>query len=288
MNVLSLFDGISCGQLALDRAKIPVTKYYASEINALCQRVTQSNYPNTVQLGTVNKWETRGIDFSSVELIIAGSPCQGFSFAGDQLAFNDPRSRLFFVFVAVLRHVSALNPSVKFMLENVKMASKHQNVINDYLGVRPKLVNSALVSAQNRERLYWANWEFDLPSDVNVTMSDIIDGDFWSTREKSYCIDAHYHKGSNFKRYFFRSGRQLVLENGYDPRGRMNFQNANGVMRFDGNRWRKLSVVECERLQTIPDDYTQGIPESARYAAIGNAWTVDVIAHILSCLPRCS
>ena len=133
MNVLSLFDGISAGQVALERAGISVTNYYASEIDKYAIKVTMANYPNTIQLGDVTKWREWDIDWSSIDLLIGGSPCQGFSFAGKQLAFDDPRSALFFVYVDILNHIRSVNPDVKFMLENVKMKREHLDVITEKL-----------------------------------------------------------------------------------------------------------------------------------------------------------
>ena len=135
MVVLSLFDGISCGQIALERAGIKVDKYYASEVDKYAITVTQANYPDTIQLGDVTKWREWDIDWGGIDLLIGGSPCQGFSFAGKQLAFDDPRSKLFFVYVDILNHIRSLNPDVKFLLENVKMKKEHLAVITEQLGV---------------------------------------------------------------------------------------------------------------------------------------------------------
>ena len=141
MNVLSLFDGISCGQVALERAGIEVDNYYAAEVDKYAIKVTQANYPNTIQLGDVTKWREWDIDWSSIDLLIGGSPCQGFSFAGKQLAFDDPRSALFFEYLNILNHIKAVNPGVKFMLENVRMKKEHLNVITNLLGVEPVFIN---------------------------------------------------------------------------------------------------------------------------------------------------
>jgi DNA (cytosine-5)-methyltransferase 3A len=157
MNILSLFDGQSCGQIALKELNFPVTKYYASEIDKFAILQTQHNFPNTIQLGNIENWRAWDIDWKSINLILAGSPCQGFSFAGKQLAFDDPRSRLFFVFIDILNHVKKLNPNVKFLLENVNMKQEHMRVITEYCGVFPVNINSNLVSAQNRNRWYWTN-----------------------------------------------------------------------------------------------------------------------------------
>lgn len=155
MNVLSLFDGMSCGQIALRELGITVDRYYASEINKHAIKQTQLNFPDTIQLGDV-----RGIhakDLPKIDLLIGGSPCQGFSFAGKQLNFNDPRSALFFEFVRILKECREINPDLKWMLENVRMKREYEQVISDTLGIKPVMINSALVSAQNRVRLYWSN-----------------------------------------------------------------------------------------------------------------------------------
>lgn len=217
MNVLSLFDGMSCGRIALERAGIEVNKYYASELDKYAIKVTQANWPNTIQLGDVTKWQEWDIDWSSIDLLIGGSPCQGFSFAGKQLAFDDPRSKLFFVYSDILTHIDserdkAGKKEVKFLLENVKMKKDYLEIISDHLGVKPVFINSALVSAQNRQRYYWANWEFSQPEDKGIMLTDVLESDY-ADREKSHCLDANYYKGGNLKSYFEKSRRQLVFKN---------------------------------------------------------------------------
>jgi DNA-cytosine methyltransferase len=170
LNVLSLFDGMSCGRIALERVGIKVNKYYASEIDKHAIKVTQHNYPDTIQLGSVT--EIKGTDLPQIDLLIGGSPCQGFSFAGKGLNFEDPRSKLFFEFVRLLKDC---NPKY-FLLENVKMKQEFQDIISEQLGVRPILINSSLVSAQNRERLYWTNIPIEgLPNDKGLFLKDIIE-----------------------------------------------------------------------------------------------------------------
>lgn len=155
MNVLSIFDGISCGRVALDRAGINVGSYYASEIDKFAIKVSESNYPDIIRLGDVTKWREWDIDWSSIDLVTGGSPCQGFSFAGKQLAFDDPRSKLFFEMVLIIKKVLSHNPDAYFLLENVKMKKEFEAVITEFLGVKSTLINSSLLSAQNRNRLYW-------------------------------------------------------------------------------------------------------------------------------------
>ena len=190
MNVLSLFDGMSGGQIALTNMGVKIDTYYASEIDKHAIAQTQLNFPNTIQLGSVTEWQTWDIDWSSIDIIFAGSPCQGFSFAGKQLAFEDPRSKLFFVFVDILNHIRKYNPNVLFLLENVKMKAEHEAVITQYVGVNPIEINSALLSAQNRVRLYWTNIGvvkrglFDeyypgipQPKDKGILLRDILESD---------------------------------------------------------------------------------------------------------------
>jgi len=315
MNVLSLFDGMSCGQIALNRIGMKPAKYYASELDKYAIKVTQANYPNTIQLGDVTKWREWDIDWSSIDLLIGGSPCQVFSFAGKQLAFDDPRSKLFFVYVDILNHIKSVNPNVKFLLENVKMKKEYLDIISEHLGVEPVFINSALVSAQNRQRYYWANWEIGLPEDKGIVLADIIE-DGVVDRDKSWCIDANYFKGGNLKSYFEKHRRQLVFElskinprcvdvsineNGIRPHrgdkrksgiselGRMIFTDGRKTYALttshmpkiiDHLGYRKLTPVECERLQTVPDGYTAHVSNTQRYKLLGNGWTVDVIAHI--------
>lgn len=155
MNVLSLFDGMSCGRIALYEAGIKVNKYFASEIDKHAIAQTQLNFPDTIQLGDVT--QVKGCDLPKIDLLIGGSPCQGFSFAGKQLNFKDPRSVLFFEYVRILRELKTINPDIKFLLENVRMRKECELVISNELGLFPVEINSALVSAQNRVRLYWTN-----------------------------------------------------------------------------------------------------------------------------------
>ena len=157
INVLSLFDGMSCARLALEDQGIDIDKYYTSEIDNI-GKVVQQKYPSTIPLGDVTNWKNWDIEWDDIDLITSGSPCQGFSFAGKRLNFEDPRSKLFFVFVDILNHCRSVNSNVKYLLENVKMAKEHEVVISRCLGVNPIEINSALLTAQNRKRLYWCNF----------------------------------------------------------------------------------------------------------------------------------
>ena len=326
MRVLSLFDGISCGQVALERAGVPIEKYYASEIDKYAIQITQKNFPDTEQLGDVVELKTN--QFRSVDLLIGGSPCQGFSFAGKQLNFIDPRSRLFFEFVRIL---DKINPKY-FMLENVKMKQEYQDIISKYLGVKPIEINSNLVSAQNRKRLYWTNIPLEIPSDKGIYLKNIVheftDGlnfndlsDYIVPFDKSLQIInkevqtgkiGFFRKDSQANRVYSIHGKAVTLcgeaGGGAAKMGQYLFgcitpnrinkrqkgqrfnngekfytltaQDRHGVL-IDGYI-RKLTPIECERLQTLPDNYTLGIPQAQRYKCLGNGWTVDVISHIFN------
>ena len=219
--VLSLFDGMSCGQIALNRCGIKYDKYYAAEIDKHAMKVTQANYPNTIQLGDVTKWKEWDIDWSKVDLLLAGSPCQGFSFAGKQLAFDDPRSALFFVFVDIWKHIQKHNSNAKYLLENVRMKKEHEAVINKMMGIEPLVINSSLLSAQNRVRLYWtniANEPYGLfgdmqcmipqPKDKGILLRDILESD----------VDEKYYLSDKMLKYFsnravnFNQGKVNVRE----------------------------------------------------------------------------
>jgi len=176
LNVVSCFDGMSCGQESLKQLGIPVGKYYSSELDKYAIAVTQHNHPDTIQVGDITNWREWDIDWSSIDLIFGGSPCQGFSFAGKQLAFDDPRSKLFFVFVEIINHIKKVNPNVKFLLENVRMKQEYLDIISEHIGVQPVKINSALVSAQNRVRYYWTNIEgVEQPKDRGILLKDVLE-----------------------------------------------------------------------------------------------------------------
>lgn len=207
MKVLSLFDGMSCGQIALKQLGIIPERYYASEVDKHAIKQTQLNFPDTIQLGNVTKWKEWDIDWKSIDLILAGSPCQGFSFAGKQLAFDDPRSKLFFVFIDILNHIRSLNPDVLFLLENVNMKKSHMRIISEYCGVFPVNINSNLVSAQNRDRWYWTNIrtkqvglfgevyvDIPQPEDKGIFLRDILES---QVDEKYYVSQAVLDRMNN-------------------------------------------------------------------------------------------
>tara|TARA_R110002167_G_scaffold45515_6_gene136748 strand:+ start:633 stop:1586 length:954 start_codon:yes stop_codon:yes gene_type:complete len=316
MNILSLFDGMSCGRIAAERAGFDVENYYASELDKYAITVTQANWPNTIQLGDVTKWREWDIDWANIDLLIGGSPCQGFSFAGKQLAFDDPRSALFFEYMNILNHIKAVNPNVKFMLENVKMKQEYLDVISSMVGVDPVFINSALVSAQNRKRYYWANWDFYQPRDEDINLIDCLEDEVdikfihtqkaldymdravkggrnhWDFKhhsdvrnDKSQCITANTFKGVPYS---------AVIAFRENLRAKSKCVRSGGRGSFDRHEWdsadkihvRKFTPTECERLQTVPDNYTNHVSNTQRYKMLGNGWTVDVIVHIFKSLIR--
>jgi DNA (cytosine-5)-methyltransferase 3A len=406
MNVLSLFDGMSCGRIALERLGIPVDNYYASEIDKYAIQVSQANYPDIIQVGDVTELDTSTLP--KIDLIMGGSPCQGFSFAGKQLAFDDPRSALFFEFV---RCVEELKPKY-FLLENVRMKKEYLDVISEYMGVEPIMINSALVSAQNRVRFYWTNIPgIEQPEQRGIVLRDILETQtnekpvkdternqrhYRNNDEKSLCMtlvkETHdkpnkihdipkdvlkdnerqrrvYGKNGKSPTLLARSDSPKVMKSdkplhigtavdikGHDQIKRVYSEDgksptlttcggghrepkvavfsedrinkfketlkddpkpsANGIIQLNnpshssgrvyspdgksptlmaGNSgggkepvkinddvyWRKLTPVECERLQTVPDNYTNHVSNTQRYKMLGNGWTIEVIAHIL-------
>lgn len=416
MKVLSLFDGMSCGQIALNRLGIKVDKYYASEIDKYAIQVTQANFPKTIQIGDV--CDIKAEDYQDVDLIMAGSPCQGFSFAGKQLAFDDPRSALFFEFIRLLKEIK---PKY-FLLENVKMKKEYLQVISEQVsacypeipfGIEPIFINSSLVSAQSRQRYYWTNIpNITQPEERGIVLRDILETDadtFLSeeaiaymnrgsekytgkkTRaehyikhesEKSKTLTANMHKGVPYgviaidkpkqvgkvkdggqgNRIYSQDGKGITLSaqsggtagngnmlvetsdkpehigtavdvNGHDIlkrvyspdgksptvttcqggntepkvvagawRGRYNEDGStsqkleltkdtksnslttvqkDNVLTKNKVYWRKLTPLECERLQTVPDNYTNHVSNTRRYQMLGNGWTIEVICHIL-------
>ena len=344
IKVLSLFDGISCGRVALERAGFEIEKYYASEIDKFAKIIAQKNYPDTIQVGDITK--LKGEDYD-VDLVMGGSPCQGFSFAGKQLNFDDPRSALFFEFVRLLKEIK---PKY-FLLENVRMKQEHQDVISEHLGVKPIMINSSLVSAQNRYRLYWTNIpNIEQPNDKEINLKSLLQNEE-EVDEKYYLTENNI---KTINRNFGSKGKIIDLEEDFSLIEKMNYPSrikqklqcikcptltaAMGTgggnvpvitikeatkkgfveikdgecfdntfpnsetrrgrkmdkksncltaanydyLLFKNERIRKLTEIECERLQTLPDRYTEDISMTQRYKALGNGWTVDVVAHILT------
>lgn len=366
-NILSLFNGISALHLALDRAGIEINTCYYAEIDKYANKITEQHYPNDVALGDVTKWREWNIDWSSIDLVGAGFPCQAWSVAGKQLGDKDERGMLFWTTLEIIAHVLKHNPKAKFLMENVKMKKDFEQYITHHteqaLGrVEKTLINSALVSAQNRQRYYWTNFEVTQPEDKGVLLKDIIEGDFVD-RDKSQTILATIYKenaksmvkrgkmglvvgGAIRGRYLVDGKRQdhkmktarlteqrlevrkdgktntlttvqkdnvVVLKNESATKDNKSYsltasyggavawnscQKKQRTMipvaestdenpnQYNGILYRKLTPIECERLQTFPDNWTDCVSNTQRYKALGNAWTVDVIAHIFKCMQR--
>lgn len=309
MRVLSLFDGISCGRVALDRAKIKVDSYFASEVDKYAIEIAKKNYPNTVELGDV-----RNIHYDStthtlygenvkikteIDMLIGGSPCQSFTFAGKRQGMStttqveittlaqyleyktkgyafEGQSYLFWEYVRLLNEIK---PKY-FLLENVKMSTNWKDVISTAIGVEPVRINSNLVSAQNRDRLYWtniANGKIEQPKDKDILLKDILDPNVNGVKYQL----TQKHKQGFLKSYdwkpcdIFGKAKPLLASYYKQPPHCPYIPSS-----VSESGYRRLSPLECERLQTLPDNYTEGISDTQRYKTIGNGWTVDVIAHI--------
>jgi site-specific DNA-cytosine methylase len=281
-SVLSLFDGMSCGQIALRRAGIRYDNYFASEIDKHAIKVTRMNYPDTIQLGDVAKIFAK--DLPKIDLLIGGTPCQGFSFAGKGLNFEDPRSRLFFEFV---RLKNETQPRY-WMLENVGMLEGYQDIISGYLGTGPILINSRLVSAQDRKRLYWTNiQDVKQPLDKNIGWDSISEDGWFAGSMRGRRINSlgkrdDYNKDIKIIQYI--ESRKDNKTNCLTTVSKDNIASKQKVGRtpLTGVEWRYLTRNEMERLQTVPDNYTRAVSLSQAGKMLGNGWTVDVIVHIFS------
>lgn len=354
MNVLSLFDGMSCGQQALERAGFKVENYFASEIDKYAMQVTMANYLNTKQLGSVVNVD--GYSLPKIDILIGGSPCQSFSFAGKRKGMStkdeqeiltlehylELKSEGFefegqsYLFWEYMRLLTEVKPKY-FLLENVMMGEKWEKVLSKAIGVKPIMINSALVSAQNRQRLYWTNIGLEpaglfgdletiieLPKDKGILLKDILEIEVDSKyflSDKFICFlekhkERHSDKGTGFgfiiknlndKGNCLRANAALcptdnmILSgsisntNGFKEKDKSNCIDANyfkgiplnqdrtGIIKVEDKnaKIRRLTPIECERLQTVRDNYTNHVSDSQRYKMLGNGWTIDVIAHIL-------
>ena len=271
-NILSLFDGMSCGQLALDTLGIKVNNYFASEIDQYAMQIAKKNYPDTKHLGSV--LDVKGSDLPRIDLLIGGSPCQSFSNAGDGSGMEG-KSKLFWEFVRVLKETKP----TYFLLENVKMKKEWEKIITDTLGVEPIAINSRLLTAQNRPRLYWTNIPNVIqPIDRGIVLKDILVD---QVEEKFYLSDKAIDYMSRL-----RNGKPRWEYHTNPLDGKSACLTANmykgvpyGVIK---ELKRRLTPIECERLQSVPDNYTEGVSNTQRYKMLGNGWTIDVIAHILN------
>lgn len=323
--VLSLFDGMACGRIALERAGIKVKAYYASEIDKPAMKVAKHNWPDIIHIGDVTKvfyaegWlftENSNFYVGKIDLLIGGSPCQGFSFAGKQLNFEDPRSKLFFEYVRLKEETECQY----FFLENVVMKQDWQEVISKDLRTPPKLLNSALLSAQNRKRLYWTNIPyFKDPVDKGLFLKDILitDGtgiiknrqEWFLRNEKSMCLDANYFKGvdnhgqrtmvylteaevlrarEKYKGKVWKSGNRMGNMKFPDAINKKSKTVCSTVIKGaretihiqDGDSIRMLYPEECEALMNVPQNYTAYVSDTQRYKMLGNGWECHTIAHL--------
>lgn len=300
MNILSLFDGISCGQVALKKCGIEITNYFASEIDKHAIKVTQHNHPNTKQIGDVTK--VKATDLPKIDLLMGGSPCQGFSFSGKQLNFEDPRSKLFFEFV---RLVKECKPKY-WLLENVVMKQEHQDIISKCLGVEPVKLNSALTSAQNRVRLYWANFDITEPTDQGKKLEDVLEDT--EMIGPSAIRGRRLSKGTILGRRLDKRGKRQdydktvpitqCLEVRATNRDKSNCLTTVakdtvlttmevGRHQDAFNRklpYRNYTAVERCRLMNLPDNYCEAISLNQTVKATGNGWDVGMIEHIFRCM----
>jgi site-specific DNA-cytosine methylase len=287
INVLSLFDGISCGQIALERAGIEVENYFASEIDKHAIKVTQHNYPNTIQLGSVV--DIKASDLPKIDLLIGGSPCQGFSIAGKKLNFEDDRSKLFFEFV---RLKNELNPKY-FLLENVRMTDDIADAIDELLGVKRIYIDSRNFTGMIRKRYYWTHIPIGEIPTKNISIEELLDNEPFD-RDLDFFLDRTKYEPTT-------SYDGIITINPRDNNGKQTWQRGRVydvkgscpticASLFDLNitkdhkTWRKLSINECERLQGVPKDYTSIVTKNERGKQLGNGWNVDTIAFIFSFL----
>jgi DNA (cytosine-5)-methyltransferase 3A len=288
--VLSLFDGMSCGQLALQRAGFNVSKYYACEIDKYAIQVTQKNFPNTIQLGDVTKVNAR--DLSKVNLLIGGSPCQGFSFAGKQLNFDDPRSKLFFEFV---RLKNECNPKY-FLLENVPMKKEFEQVITEYLQVEPLRINSNVFSAQDRKRVYWTNLPLNkVPDACYIYIKDIVGFESDIPCENDVIDEVKKYTSRDFQISISKKGRIRphrfdakksgisevgTLVNPSDKCVTIIASHTPKTYKTNPFEIYELNRNECEAIQGVPNNYTLPVSERQAKKMLGNGWNVNTIAHI--------
>lgn len=312
MKVLSLFDGISCARVALERAGIPVEEYYASEVDKYAIQISNKNYPDIKHIGDVNNIIAHTEPF---DLLIGGSPCQDLSIAKkDRKGLDGERSGLFWEYVRILRE----NEPTYFILENVaSMPKEARQIISETLGVEPVMINASLVSAQNRKRLFWVGKldefgtyqqvEILQPEDRGILLKDILEE---SVDQKYFYKKENKINTNQGNRVYGVTNKAVTLKalgggggaktglytipvalrnrgegkkpeyNGTDKANSMTTVQTDSMVEVN-MEIRKLTPIECERLQGLPDNYTEGVSNTQRYKALGNAFNVDVVAHIL-------
>lgn len=275
MNVLSLFDGMSCGRIALERAGIKVNNYYASEIKKHAIKVSKENYPSIIQLGDIEKIDLMYLKSLKIDLLIGGSPCKGISSLNQkQQGLLHKESRLFWRYLEILK---AIKPKY-FLLENTHGNKESTNTITEEMKCKPHSINSKLFTAQNRPRYYWTNIEFNTKiDDKGITTKDVL-------------IDNNREEiPSNRLKWITGKSGISSIQKGYtkvNPYPKSGCLTANGHKKWNCNyieengKYFYLTKNELERLQTIPIGYTDSLTYDEAYDVIGDGWTVDVIAHI--------
>ena len=288
MNILSLFDGISCARVALDRAGIKVDNYYASEIDKYTMQISAKNYPDIVQVGSVVDFHPTPLICGQIDLMVGGSPCQDLSIAKkDRKGLAGERSGLFWEYVRILKEVK---PKY-FILENVNsMPKEAKAIITETLRVEPIMINASLVSAQNRKRLFWAGRlvgdkyeqvEITQPEDRGILLKDILEKEV----DEGFFIKAVgvINQGKKVVKDLEKSHSLMARDyKGFGNQEMTGIQRIGQIGKGGQGNIRKLTPIECERLQGLEDNFTEGVSNSQRYKALGNGFNADVIAHILS------
>lgn len=284
LRVLSLFDGISCGRIAFEKAEIPIEVYYASEIDKYAIAVTQKNYPDTIQVGDIR--ELDGTEFEGkIDILIGGSPCQNFSSLGDRKGLSGEKSSLFYEYVRILEEVK---PKYFLLENNANMPKKAKEIISEMLGVEPIRINSKKFVQQNRDRYYWTNFHVIEPIFIQKPYKNILE----ENREEIELVPFVENKLPLIKEKYgyipekFNPYNLAEIKDIFPcltAQGNSQTKSSTVIIYKDG-KYSKLSPIECERLQCLPDNYTDNIPMSKRFNVIGNGWTVDVIKYLFSFL----
>ena len=298
MKVLSLFDGISCGLQALKGLNIPIEKYYASEIDKYAIEVSKKNHPEIIQLGDIENWKEWDIEWDEIDMVIGGSPCTNLSFAGDRTNLAGKYSSLFFVYHSILEHLRKINPNILFLLENVKMDKESYRTITRLMRVEGVRINSNIFSAQNRDRIYWTNIPImELPKPTECVLQNILREE--DNHNPRLPISKKHHeawlKSYKWKADEINSKSKPLLASYYKQPPHCPYIKYRDIQaneeELKESIYRRLSPIECERLQTLPDNYTLVINEKGkensymqRYKMLGNGWTVAAIRHIFSSL----
>lgn len=281
LNVVSVFDGLRIGRFALNKAGIKINKYYFSEIEKEAIVIGDRNYPDSIPIGDIREVDAGELGF--VDLLIGGSPCQSFSNMGKGEGF-DGKSGLFWDYVRLLVKLREKNPEIKFMLENVKMRKEWAAIITETLGVEPVLINSSYFSAQKRQRLYWTNIDFDKNfEDKGIRLADILEE---SADEKYFLSGKRLENWVRTSEKRIKKGFSSLDAEKANCMTARQYANWYGNHVTDRGRVRQLTPVECERLQTLPDGYTEGVSDAARYKGLGNGWTADVPTRIFEGLKK--